>query len=60
MSSIFDKFVRKEHKRSKDALGEVVRVKTLAREEFMDLVNREVNLIWNEGKKKIKDKVELS
>ena len=44
------KICTKNHKNSKENLSEVVRMKTLVREEFMYIVDREVNRIWKEGK----------
>ena len=47
-----------ELKKTKDDLDTFVRKGTFVREEFMDLVNREVNHIWNNGKEKNKNKVD--
>jgi hypothetical protein len=44
---------------SKDNLSEVVRVKTVVREEFMNIVDREVNKVWRDGKKKNHNKTEV-
>ena len=53
-----DKMLRKDLKASKEILGEIVRVGTYARNEFMDLVNSEIDVIWKEGKEKNNKKVE--
>ena len=37
---------------SKDNLTKVVRENTLVRKEFMEVVNKEVNKVWKDGKKK--------
>ena len=37
---------------SKDNLKSAVRVGTIVRREFMDLVDREINKVWKDGKKK--------
>ena len=54
----YEKFVRKEQKRSQNDLGELVRIGTIARYEFMEMVDLEVNLLWMDGKKKIKYKLD--
>ena len=41
---------------SKDNLTEVVRVKTVVREEFMYVVDREVSKVWKDGKKRVQNK----
>ena len=46
-------------KKSKENLSKVVRAKTIVREEFMNVVDREVNKIWNDGKKKVQNKAEV-
>ena len=43
---------------SKKSLDNDVRKGTFVRNEFMEIVDREVNIIWREGKEKNKDKVE--
>ena len=53
-----DKMLRKDLKASKEILGEIVRVGTYARNEFMDLVNGKIDIIWKEGKEKNYKKVE--
>ena len=53
----YEKFVRKELNRSKTNLNEVVRQGTIARYEFMNTVDVELNLLWNKGKTKNIDKV---
>ena len=53
-----DKIVRRELKTSKENLGETVRVGTIARYEFMDIVSNELNIVWKEGKIKNEKKVE--
>ena len=53
-----DKVARKELKTSKENLGAVVRVGTIASNEFMNMVNAELNLIWNNRKAKNNQKVE--
>ena len=41
---------------SKDSLKSAVRVGTILRREFMDLVDREINKVWKDGKKKNENK----
>ena len=41
---------------SKDNLKSAVRVGTIVRREFMDLVDREINKVWKDGKKKNENK----
>ena len=53
------KLSTKNHKRSKENLSEVVRIKTIVREEFMNVVDKEVNKIWKEGKNRIQNKSEF-
>ena len=48
----------KNHRLSKENLSRVVRLKTLVREEFMCIVDREVNKLWKEGKRRIQNKAE--
>ena len=49
----------KNHRFSKENLSKVVRMKTIVREEFMHLVDREVNRIWKEGKARIQNKAQF-
>ena len=42
---------------SKDNLARVVRKGTFVRHEFMEVVDKEVNYVWNEAKKKSQEKV---
>ena len=43
-------------KQSKDNLKSVVREGTIVRRDFMELVNKEVNKVWKDGKKKNENK----
>ena len=53
----YEKEVRKQLKTSKDDLDKVVRTGTIARNEFMEVVNVEIDMLWKEGKSKSSDKV---
>ena len=45
-------------KQSKENLSKVVRERTLVRDEFMSVVNREISIVWDEGKVKNQEKTE--
>ena len=45
---------------SKNKLDKVVRKGTIARETFMEIVNKEVNIVWKAGKEKNIKKIEWS
>ena len=45
-----------ELNKSKDNLSEVVRVKTIVRKFFMDLVDKEISIIWKKEKKRMKQR----
>ena len=49
---------KKELNFSKDSLDKVVRKGTLVRQEFMDLVDKELNYVWKEAKVKSQEKID--
>jgi hypothetical protein len=49
---------REELNQSKKHLDNVVRKGTYVRREYMEIVNRELNLMWKEGKDKQKNKID--
>ena len=49
---------RAELNKSKNSLDNIVRKGTVVGEEFVELVNREINIIWKNGKDKNQEKVE--
>ena len=51
------KIARRELNESKDNLSKVVRKGTFVRSEFMEVVDKEINEVWKQAKKKKNDKV---